>query len=101
MQWKSCSFKVEVYLEVRIPSLLESPRTPLAGDSVTIRVNLGVTQNNICTNHTVSFPTLLNALSASEGQWPGLVHPEFSAEPLHLAGAWFAFFLGKYTFYFF
>lgn len=81
-------------------SVRESKNIPV-GDSVTIRVNLGVTQNNICTNHTVSFPTLLNTLSASEGQWPGLVHPEFSAETLHLAGAWFAFFLGKYTFFFF
>lgn len=50
-----------------------------------------VTKNDFCTNHTVSL-TLLITLSSSEVKWPGLIHPEFFADPLHVAGVWLFFF---------
>lgn len=81
--------------EMRTPNMLQSqvcqdvPRTSPGGDSMTIKMNSGVTENNFCTNPTVSFPTLLTTLLISEGQWPGLAHPEFSADSLHIVGAWF------------
>lgn len=69
-----------VHLESRTPSL-----------SLMIKMYSGVTQNDFCTNHPFSFPTLLTALLTSEGQWPGLVHPGVSADPFHVVGAWLTF----------
>lgn len=90
-------FKEEGVSRSEASNLLSSvcqaiPRISLVGDSVTIRVNPGVTQNDICTNHTISFPTLSTTLSTSEGSSS---NPAFSAECLHLAGAWFTFSLAR------
>lgn len=63
------------------------PRTSLVGDSVMIRMYVGVTQNDLCTYHTVSFPTLFTTLLTSEVQWLGLGYPGFSADPLQVAKA--------------
>lgn len=98
LRGKKCGgFKEEVPPETRTPNILQSQvrqdvlRTSPGGDTMMIKMNSGVTQNKFCTNPTVSFPTLVTTLLISEGQWPGLAHPEFSTDPLHVVGAWFTF----------
>lgn len=80
----------------RTPNLLQSqvcrdvPRTSLGGDYNHQEVLRNDPERFLYKSH-VSFPTLLTTQLTSEGQRPGLAYPEFSADPLHVIGAWLTF----------